>query len=428
MLIKLSNEVKKAIEILEANNYKVYIVGGAIRDHFLSLPVNDIDLVTNASLLEIEVLFSNYKVIKFKKGHTYAVVIEGKLIEISTIVGENIIEDLKNRDFTINAIAYNELEGLIDPFNGINDINNKILKAPNNPIGMIRSDPLRILRAIRFKVILGFDIECTLKKEMIENAYLLNKIPKHRYIKELDYILLSDNPSNYIREYKEIFFEIFKPLKDTYDFNQHSKWHHLDVFEHTMVVLDSTKRNITLRLAALLHDIMKPRCFTIDENKEGHFYNHCNLSSEYAKEILSDIGYSSNMVDDVFNLIYYHDRGLSNNNKALLKLLNAMGDKNIDLYFDLRRSDVLGQHPKLLYRINEINEIEDSVNRLILNKAPYKLSNLKIDGNHLFELGFKDNEIGNTLSHILKKVMSGGIPNEKSILIKYADSIKNRNY
>lgn len=424
MKIKLNYEAKKVIEVLERNEYKTYIVGGAIRDHFLSIPANDIDIATNASLEEIEKIFTGYKVVKYKKGHTCGIIIKNKMIEVSTFNGENILEDLSNRDFTINAMAYNALEGLIDPFNGKLDIENKIIKAVKEPIDTITNDPIRILRAIRFKAILGMDIDKELKGVIIDNCNLINNIKKNRLQRELDYILLSNKPSIYIKEFKEVFFEIFEPLKSTYNFEQHSKWHHLDVFEHTMVVLDSVECNLLARWSAFLHDIKKPECFSVDENNQGHFYNHFKYSSDYAKSILINLNYPNKFVEDVAHIIYYHDRTLSNEQKSILKLLNSFGEKNIDTYFDLRRADIIGQNPELNYRLVELKEIEFNTYKLIAIKAPYKHENLHIDGNNLLALGFSNEKIKDALEKILDRVMNGKLSNEKQQLIEYAKEIK----
>jgi tRNA nucleotidyltransferase (CCA-adding enzyme) len=268
-------------------------------------------------------------------------------------------------------------------------------------------------------VILGFDIECSIKKEMIENAYLLNNIPKHRYIKELDYILLSDNPSNYIREYKEIFFEIFKPLKDTYDFNQHSKWHHLDVFDHIMSVVDTVKQDLVLRLAALYHDIKKPECFTIDE-RGGHFYNHFDLSAQYARLSMNEFRYSNDIIDRVYNIVFYHDRPLENTDKSVLRFIYKFGLSDLDLYFGIKRADILSQNPELIDRIYEIDKIATRCKDIIDNKKYINTSTLNIKGIDLINLGFEPRCIKDILNKLIQLVISNVIKNEHDELLYHA--------
>jgi len=416
----------KALRILKLNSFEAYIVGGAVRDHFLGLQSQDIDIVTNAKLHEIENIFSDYKIVKYKKGHTYGVVINNMFVEISTFDGDNIYEDLMNRDFTINAIAYSLDNGFVDPFNGIEAIEDKILKSPKAFDEMIAHDPLRILRAIRFSISLDMKISEELKEALNKNAYLLEQVNKQRFTKDLNIILESSKPSVYIRDYFEVFAQIFKPLRECYNFQQHSNWHHLDVLEHTLAVLDYTKPNLVLRLTALLHDIMKPSAFTLDSNGIGHFYNHHILSKDYAIQILSKLSYSNEVINRVARLIYYHDRSMSLKKASLLKFLNKVGDKDLDLYFDLRRADITGQNPSLIYRLNDIDKIEKIINEYIKNKEPYKLANLKIDGNHLLSMGYTQERIKIILEDVLSKTISGQLANERDILIKYVTDIKKK--
>ena len=295
--------IEEIIDILYDNGYEAYLVGGAVRDYLLDVYIEDFDIATNASLDEIKQLFKNRKQKEYKsKGLTIGVKYDSFYVEISTFKGKDIYEDLGNRDFTINAIAYNNKKGFIDPFNGRVDITRKIIRAVDNPDKIIAYDPIRILRAIRFSAIKGFKIADDLKIALIKNKDLLNTIKFERIQKEINPVLLIEKPSLYIREYKEIFFIIFDGLEKTYKFNQYNDYHHLDVFEHTLLVLDSTKNILPLRLAALFHDIGKPLCFTIDNKGIGHFYGHPEKSAEIANENLLKLCYNHDLIKIVYKV------------------------------------------------------------------------------------------------------------------------------
>lgn len=418
--------IEEIIDIFYDNGYEAYLVGGAVRDYLLDVYIEDFDIATNASLDEIKQLFKNRKQKEYKsKGLTIGVKYDSFYVEISTFKGKDIYEDLGNRDFTINAIAYNNKKGFIDPFNGRVDITRKIIRAVDNPDKIIAYDPIRILRAIRFSAIKGFKIADDLKIALIKNKDLLNTIKFERIQKEINPVLLIEKPSLYIREYKEIFFIIFDGLEKTYKFNQYNDYHHLDVFEHTLLVLDSTKNILPLRLAALFHDIGKPLCFTIDNKGIGHFYGHPEKSAEIANENLLKLCYNHDLIKIVYKVIYYHDYYLINDEKILLKFLYKFGTNHLDIYFGLKRADVLGQNPKYIDRIVLLDDIANSIKKIIDENKIITFKNLAIKGNDLVELGYEGHKIQIALDYLLKAVIEKRIKNNKEKLIELALKIKN---
>lgn len=419
MKLKLYPAVSKAMKLIEKKGYEVYIVGGAIRDELLGLSYKDVDLASNASLSELKEIFKEFKIIEYKKGHTLGVVIDSEYMEISAYTGRSIIEDLANRDFSINSMAYHPIRGLLDPYGGQEDLKNKILKTVREPSLVLKEDAVRLLRAIRFQVVYGLSIEVNLKQLLLTEYALLEKTNPERLAKELEYILLSDGPSEYIRTYFGIFSTIFPALKATYSFQQHSKWHHLDVFEHSMKVLDTTKPDLVLRYAAFFHDIEKPRTFTIDKAGAGHFYNHYTYSAETAQRDLLRLKYPKEFIRRVYTLVLYHDRRLEKNRKVLLRFLHDFGTADLDLYFNLKKADICAQNPSLLYRLSEMEEIE-ALTMKIAKEDVFTVNQLDIRGIQLKRLGFENNEISNMLEELLELVMDGRLPNEKERLLSYA--------
>ncbi|MEG1066432.1 MAG: [cytidine(C)-cytidine(C)-adenosine (A)]-adding enzyme, partial [Erysipelotrichaceae bacterium] len=264
--------VKDIINILHSNGYEAYLVGGCVRDSILNKSINDYDITTNALPSEMVELFNSegYTVIPTGIVHGTVTILKYKhSVEITTYRIDNeyinnrkpkavtftssLYEDLKRRDFTINAMAYNDLEGLIDPLNGLSDLNNKTIKAVGNPILRFHEDALRILRCIRFSCTLNFKIDRYTTSALISSYYLLNNIAKERIRDELCKILLSDRPNLLIalKDYKVL--ELIIPeYTITLDFDQNNKWHIYNLFDHMNIALNATKGlPLTCKLAIL---------------------------------------------------------------------------------------------------------------------------------------------------------------------------------
>ena len=417
-----------AIKLLEDSGFEAYIVGGAVRDLILGYTVSDYDIVTNASLDEAIDIFKDYKTKKYiSKGMTVGVKINHTYFELSSFKGNSIEEDLLYRDFSINSIAYNINIGLIDPYNGSLDLSNKIIKTVRDESIVLKEDPIRILRAIRFSSTRCLSIDNKLKESMLELKDLLNNVAKERIEKELDSIMLSNKPSIYLREYIDVYSVLFNKLSKCKNFDQKCEnWHNLDVLEHILKVIDSTKPDKVLRYAALFHDIAKPDCFTLDLNGVGHFYGHPIKSEEYAKEMLLKYSYNHNFINRVSKLVLFHDYQISNKESSILKFLYNFGTYDIDLFFNLKRADILGQTPNKYDRLYEIDIIEEKVNEVIKNNKIITYKNLNINGDTLKELKYPYDKINKALDHIINKVIDKELKNDKDKLYNYAVLLKDK--
>ena len=267
---------------LNKSGYEAYICGGALRDVFLERPIHDYDICTSATPEEIIKTFPYEKIIPTGLQHgTVTIVIDDIPYEVTTyridgeytdnrrpdnvIFTKNIFEDLKRRDFTINAMAYSSQLGFVDPFYGLNDINNKVIRCVGNPNDRFNEDGLRILRAIRFAAQLDFTIDKKTSEAIHNNKHLLYYISKERIQSELFKILLAPNCVNVLREYTDIICQCIPEIEHIVGFKQNNPYHIYDVWEHTLHCLDSNNDNdIVLKLAILLHDIRLPIC-----NKEN---------------------------------------------------------------------------------------------------------------------------------------------------------------
>lgn len=309
---------------LENEGFETYLVGGAVRDKLLGKNIHDIDLTTRARPNDIMRIFSDLKLIDIgKKFGTIKVIYKSEEFEITSFRSEStykdrrhpekisfsdsIEEDLKRRDFTINAMAQRNGK-LIDLFGGKKDLQNKLIRAVGNPYERIREDYLRAIRAVRFATILDFEIESELKKAISQMASHIEDISNERIKDEVDKILLADNPSRGIRLLDDlnILEYIFPEVKSMIGFDQHSSHHNLDLFEHSMKVLDISPKNLKTRMAALFHDTGKIDTFFIDKNGEGRFFGHQEISEKIIRKRLKILKYPKKFIENTAILVRRH--------------------------------------------------------------------------------------------------------------------------
>lgn len=446
MKINIPDPVNLIIETFYNNGYEAYMVGGCIRDALLSKNPKDYDIATSAPPSITESLFEKTIPTGIKHG-TITVLINNEPFEVTTYRTEgnykdnrhpeevsfvtNIKDDLSRRDFTINTFAYNEKEGLKDYFNGIEDLKNKIIRTVGDSNTRFNEDALRMLRAIRFSSQLGFSIEEKTLNAIIRNKSLIKNISLERIRDELSKILLSDNPRKGFLLLKEcgILDIIIPELTPSIDFNQRNKYHHEDVFNHSLSVLENTPKDLTLRLAALFHDIGKPECFFLDEKGNGRFFGHNNVSSDITKKILKRLHFDNKTIKNVSLLIKEHMNVLDNPSEAAIKrLINRVSLENINLLFSLQEADIKSLKDFSI-PLNKLNIMKYMANKIINSKEPLSVKDLSIDGSDLINnLSIKPGKIiGDTLNHLFKLVLENPKLNNKEYLLKEAkEYIKKR--
>ena len=439
--MKLSNGAIKAIKMLHEAGYEAYAVGGCVRDAIMGNEINDFDITTSATPVEMQQVFKNERTFETGIKHgTITFVHERENVEITTyrVDGEyednrhpktveftkKLENDLKRRDFTMNAIVYNENEGFIDLFNGIDDIKNKVIRAIGNPRDRFTEDALRILRCVRFSSTLGFKIEEKTKEAMLECKHLLHNISGERIAVEINKFLLGKNVKNAMLENYEILGEIIPEIKQMHGFDQKNSWHIYDVLTHTAVVVENTPPVLHLRLTALLHDTGKVHTFTLDENGVGHFYGHNEKSAEIAHEYLTKYKYDNFTKDRVTRLVKIHDTPIEPDKIFIKKRINRIGEK---CFFDLikiKRADNIAQNLQRV-RLDIIDEIE-KIATDIVNESCFSLKTLAINGSDLIKNGHTPGKnLGIILDTLLNEVIEEKIPNEKEALLKRANEIKN---
>lgn len=434
MNIYIPEYVNKILYMLEQNGYEAYLVGGCVRDHLINKIPSDYDVATNATPEEIEKIFSSFKIVDIgKRFGTITVVMEEGQVEVTTFRAEeqyikgrkpsdvkyisSLIEDLKRRDFTINAIAYNPKTGIIDPFDGVNDLRLKTIRCVGDPNERLKEDYLRILRAVRFATQLGFTIDVRTANACAKFSSKLKDISKERIRDEIIKILLSDKPSYGIRLMRDfgILQVIVPEIIPAIGFDQRNPHHDLTVFGHTLEVLDNSPKVLEVRLAALFHDIGKPYTFEVDENGIGHFYGHEKISAEIAKEVLTRLNFSNELIKNTLVLISGHmNYAKELNKKYVKKQLQKIGYENFNNLIELQIADKLSKKgdKDLSYfdaKRRILREIEDE---------PYSRTHLAINGDDLKALGIVEGPlIGEILDYLLEIVIENPKKNNKGELL-----------
>lgn len=441
MNIKLPKDVIYILQRLENSGYSAYVVGGCVRDALLGNVPQDWDICTSALPQQVINTFSDYRVIKTGIKHgTVTLMLNSNMYEITTFRTEkdysdnrrpdtvefvaDIKEDLSRRDFTVNAMAYNPKQGLIDLFFGLDDLDMRIIRTVGNADVRFNEDALRILRALRFSAKLCFNIEKSTAASVHRNKGLLNNIAAERILAEFKQLLLSENAVNILREYYDVISVFIPEISPMVGFCQYNSYHCYDVWEHTLHALSYADNNIIIRLAVLFHDVGKPHSLTFDQQGIGHFYGHCVKSAEITENILKRLRCDTKTIKTVVELVKNHDRIISANSRSVKKAALHLGsEKMTRLLIAVKKCDAYGQSPKLFrQRLEELNEIEDILNSLIANnKILFSVKELKINGNDLINMGVKDGRVvGAILNSLLKSVNDENIDNIYSSLVKAA--------
>lgn len=432
----LSQEALFIIRELEKNGFEAYAVGGCVRDYLMGTGVNDYDITSNASTDEIKAVFSACKTIDTGIKHgTVTVLVNNIPFEITTyrlettysdnrhpdnvIFTKNLEEDLSRRDFTVNSIAYCPDKGFVDLYNGRDDIANKVIRCVGNPEERFKEDSLRILRGLRFASVLDFTVEEKTKNAMLSCRKLVKNISKERIFSELSRLLCGKNVKAILTEYADIFGEIIPEINKMKGFDQHNFHHIYDVLTHTAVVTESTPQVLHLRLAALFHDSGKPSCFSLDENKTGHFYSHASKSALIAERCLTDLRCDNKTKEAVIKLVKLHDTPIEENERIIKRRLNSMGS---ELFFDLialKRADTAGLAPEFSVRNEHFDRLEEMARDILEKEECFSLKHLAVNGNDLKLLGLNGREIGQGLDFLLGAVIDGKVNNKKEELIAY---------
>ena len=442
MTMDMPKNVDTAINLLQSAGFEAYAVGGCVRDSLLGKTPNDWDITTSAKPEDMKSVFADFHCIDTGIKHgTVTVVIDGEPLEITTfrLDGEyednrhpksvtftsNLGADLGRRDFTVNAMAYSKMTGTVDLFGGQNDLKNKIIRCVGDPDRRFNEDALRILRALRFASALDFEIEEKTAQSLLKNCALLGNISEERIAKELLKLVCGKGAKRILTDFAPVLFEILPELQPMYK-NSHDNPHHCyDIYEHTLIAVESIDPEPTLRFAMLLHDCGKPAVKKFDENGVAHFYGHQRISAEISAQILARLKVSNKFRDEILFLVSNHDRWeLYENTEKMPRYLSKFGLDGVLNLLKVMRADVLAQSPEYRYRLDQIADAEKTAKNLAAQKPCLSLSELQINGRTLMDIGIpQGRKLGAVLAQLLDEVIDGVTKNTQEALTTRAREI-----
>ncbi len=444
MKIALPGNVKRIINILNKGGFSAYAVGGCVRDSLLSKEPNDWDITTSAPPQTVKALFSSYTTFDSGIKHgTVSVVIDKVIYEITTyrIDGEykdnrrpdavtftdDITKDLARRDFTVNAIAYNEQYGIIDPFGGLSDLKENLLRCVGNPDERFKEDALRIIRALRFASVYSLRIEQKTSDAILRNRSLLKNIASERIREELLRLLTGDGAENILLSYRDVFAVFIPEAEPMFDFEQHTKHHNRDVWAHTAHAVAVAANDPLIKTAMLFHDIAKPLVCKRDLDGTTHFKKHPVVSAAVTNRVLQRLRFPSDFTEDCTLLVKYHDVRYNGSKKQILRLLNILGERRFRLLLKIQLADTLSQSEYLLeQKLKSLTNAESCLNEVIYEDSCFSMKHLAVNGNDLLNIGCpRGKAVGATLKFLLNCVIDGKVKNEKPMLIQKAQDFIN---
>ena len=438
--MRLPQTVQYCIDALEAAGFQAYAVGGCVRDALLGLTPADYDLCSNAKPEEISRVFCAHQQLHHGQKHgTVGVVLDGQVYEITTFRTEggyqdsrhpdwvmfvpNVEEDLARRDFTINAMAHNPKTGYIDPYGGQQDMQNKILRTVGDPQKRFREDALRILRGARFSARFRLIPDPATMAAMEQLAPLMNQLARERVFEELCKLLLSATAEDLLT-FAPLLTQVIPELTPSVGFLQHTPHHAYDVFTHTAHVVEAVPAELSLRWAALLHDIGKPASFTLDENGRGHFKGHAKVSQEMADAILLRLKAPSALRQQVTELISQHMTKLEPDRKLLRRRLGKLGQEPLEQLLLLQEADMGSKGTGQCNELEQFDQIRATLAQVLAEDACFSIKDLAINGWDLQQAGYAPGpEIGKCLSWLLGQVQDEVLPNERQVLLQTAKEL-----
>lgn len=441
MKINLPEKVSRIIHTLQANGYEAYAVGGCVRDSILGREPDDWDITTSATPLETKALFARTFDTGIEHG-TITVLIDKDAFEVTTYRVDGkyedsrhpsevtftrcLQEDLLRRDFTINAMAYNDEEGLVDIFGGIEDLNNKTIRCVGNAEARFGEDALRILRAVRFAAQLGFEIEEETREGIVKLAPTLANISAERIQVELIKMLVSPNPSLLRTAYELGITKVILPEFDEMMKTEQETPHHIySVGEHTLKAIETIRPDKVLRLTMLFHDIAKPMMKTIDANGVAHFKMHDVEGVEMTKSILRRLKFDNDTLGKVTKLVQYHDYRIPAELKRVRKAMNKIGEDLFPYYLEVRTADTMAQSEYMREeKLQNIRDMEKCYQEILEKQECVSLKDLAISGSDLIADGMKPGkEIGYVLNSLLEKVIENPELNTRETLLELRKTI-----
>ena len=438
----LPRSVSQCMQALENAGFEAYAVGGCVRDSLLGITPHDYDLCTNAMPEQTCQVFQGYSLVRSGEKHgTIGVVTDDGVVEITTFRTEGdyqdgrhpgwvhfvptIQEDLSRRDFTVNAMAYSPRTGLVDPWGGQADLQQKILRTVGDPTLRFTEDALRILRGVRFAVRFGLTPQPETLEAMFRLAPLMDNLARERVFDELCKLLLLVNAEDLLY-YTPVLVQVIPELAPCVGFQQHSPHHAYDVFTHIAHVVEAAPKDLALRWAALLHDTGKPGCYILGSDGRGHFPDHARHSAQIADRVLHRLKASTALREQVVFLVSHHMTPIEPERRIVLRRLSRYGTDPLLALLDLQMADMGSKGTGISNGMGHFRQIRQLIADLLAEQACLQLKDLAVDGGDLIALGYTPGPaLGKCLEHLLNLVLDEEIPNEKDVLLQAAKNHQN---
>lgn len=437
--IEIPKKVEYILNMLNTCGYESYIVGGCVRDSLLGLKPKDWDITTNATPHDVIAVFmdSGYTIIPTGVNYgTVTLLINRVGYEITTYrkdgtygdgrrpdkveFGNSLNEDLERRDFTINAMAYNHTDGLIDLFNGVKDLEDKVLRTVGNPYDRFNEDGLRILRAFRFayKYNLDIEVETYVASKVCKDN--LDNVSVERIREELLQIICHMKDISQDLAFRHILFKVIPELIPCEECGQ-NQYHLFNVLEHiTRAMMAEEKGDKINRMALLLHDIGKPIMKTTDEDGNVHFYQHPKKSHELAEVILDRLKFDNYSKNKILTLVLYHDYMCAETKASVKRFINRIGENLFYNFCEIRRCDMSAHNisylPKNKENLEKIIELYEIIK---VEKECFSIKDLAVNGHDMMSLLLQGKEIKVALNKCLQYVINNPECNNKNKLIEY---------
>ena len=436
--MRIPEQAVGIMKVLTDAGYEAYVVGGCVRDTLLHREPEDWDITTDASPAEVKRLFRRTVDTGIAHG-TVTVMVGEKGYEVTTyridgdyedarhpkevIYTKSLEEDLRRRDFTINAMAYNDRAGLVDLFGGMDDLREKKIRCVGDPVERFGEDALRILRALRFSAQLDAEIEEKTYQALREAAPTLKKISAERIFSELTKLILSPHPEKLLLAYEAGVTAVILPEFDRcMKTPQHTPWHLAGVGEHTVKSMQAIRPDRILRLTMLMHDFGKPFTRTTDTKGVDHFYGHAEVSAELAESVLMRMKCDHKTIRRVCNLIYFHDAGVREklDKRAVRKLAAKVGREDFPLLLEVKAADNAAKSPYMREENREqIRKCADLFEEILREQDALTLHELRVSGKDLIAAGMRPGpEVGKTLEAMLADVIECPAHNPKEYLLE----------
>ncbi len=440
--IRLPGYITEIMTRLTRAGYEVYAAGGCVRDLLEGREPHDYDLCTSARPRQVREVFSDKTVIDTGIRHGTVTVMYDKIpVEITTFrteaqysdgrhpdkvcFADDVESDLARRDFTINAMAYSPARGLVDCFGGAEDLKARRLRCVGRPVQRFSEDGLRILRALRFLSVYGYEPDPETAEAIHTCAPMLHRISWERIDTELMKFFTGKRVASWMDEYRDVFFLLIPELEAAMGYDQCSPYHNRDVWHHILATVDGIRPDGILRLTMLLHDIAKPVVGYYDDSGRGHFKGHAARGEEMAEDILRRMRFSNEIIHRVTLLIRYHDWYVMPDRPDVRRALNRMGYPMLLDLMEVQMADAAGKYEKYEPETRErVQAVLRTAEQVVRDGDCFDRKDLAVSGKDLIQMGIADGrQIGTLLDRLLDAVMDDRLPNEKTSLLLAAKEV-----